>query len=81
MTPENAFKFRRFVSHILSRSRPSIYRVQCFYVHHFHPLNYTTWQLTFSELRYPKVKPKMAVYEASLGDILSSVERAVDFIF
>ena len=28
---------------------------------------YITWKVNFSELRYPKVKPKMAAYEAFLG--------------
>lgn len=44
------------------------------------PLNYTTWMVNFSELRNPKMKPKIVAYEALSGVILSPLERAVDFI-
>ena len=35
-------------------------------------MNYITWKVNFSELRYPKVKPKRTAYEAFL-DVISLV--------
>ena len=37
-------------------------------------------EVNLSELGNPKVKPKMVAYETFLGFILSSLERAVDYI-
>ena len=42
--------------------------------------NSLTKKVNFSELSYPKVKPKMSAYEPFLGVIFSPLERAVDFI-